>query len=256
MPLLTTDDGVKLHYEDVGSGIPIVFVHEFAGDCRSLGGADAPLRAPLSLHRLQRARLSAVRRAGRCRELFAGTARATTSARCSTRSSSTRRTSSACRWAASRRCISASPIRERARSLVVAGCGYGAARRQARAVPPQRSRPPRRASRRSAWPRPREGYALGPRACSSRTRTRAAGASSPTSSPSIRRAARRITHARRAEARGRRCSTWSSEMKTITVPTLVVTGDEDWPCLEPALLMKRTIPTARPRRHAELAATR
>ncbi len=34
------------------------------------------------------------------------------------------------------------------------------------------------------------------------------------------------------------------QMKTITAPTLVVTGDEDWPCLEPAILMKRTIPTA------------
>ena len=33
-------------------------------------------------------------------------------------------------------------------------------------------------------------------------------------------------------------------MKTITAPTLVMTGDEDWPCLEPALLMKRMIPTA------------
>ncbi|MEK6244821.1 MAG: alpha/beta hydrolase [Pseudomonadota bacterium] len=35
MPTLTTDDGVKLHYEEAGSGTPIVFVHEFAGDCRS-----------------------------------------------------------------------------------------------------------------------------------------------------------------------------------------------------------------------------
>jgi pimeloyl-ACP methyl ester carboxylesterase len=35
MPLLTSDDGVKLHYEEAGSGIPIVFVHEFAGDSRS-----------------------------------------------------------------------------------------------------------------------------------------------------------------------------------------------------------------------------
>ena len=34
------------------------------------------------------------------------------------------------------------------------------------------------------------------------------------------------------------------QMKTITAPTLIMTGDEDWPCLEPALLMKRTIPTA------------
>jgi pimeloyl-ACP methyl ester carboxylesterase len=35
MPLLTTDDGVRLHYEDTGAGTPIVFVHEFAGDGRS-----------------------------------------------------------------------------------------------------------------------------------------------------------------------------------------------------------------------------
>ncbi len=35
MPTLSTDDGVKLYYEEAGSGLPIVFVHEFAGDHRS-----------------------------------------------------------------------------------------------------------------------------------------------------------------------------------------------------------------------------
>ena len=35
MPFLTTDDGVKLYFEECGSGEPIVFVHEFAGDLRS-----------------------------------------------------------------------------------------------------------------------------------------------------------------------------------------------------------------------------
>src|SRR5918999_110880 len=35
MPKLTTDDGVKLYYEEAGSGAPIVFVHEFGGDHRS-----------------------------------------------------------------------------------------------------------------------------------------------------------------------------------------------------------------------------
>jgi len=35
MPKLTTDDGVGLYYEEAGSGTPIVFVHEFAGDARS-----------------------------------------------------------------------------------------------------------------------------------------------------------------------------------------------------------------------------
>ncbi len=35
MAFATTDDGVKLHYEETGSGAPIIFVHEFAGDHRS-----------------------------------------------------------------------------------------------------------------------------------------------------------------------------------------------------------------------------
>jgi len=35
MPTLTTDDGVNLFYEEAGTGTPVVFVHEFAGDHRS-----------------------------------------------------------------------------------------------------------------------------------------------------------------------------------------------------------------------------
>ncbi|MEJ8572790.1 alpha/beta hydrolase [Microbaculum marinum] len=35
MPTITTSDGTKLHTEDTGSGDPIVFVHEYAGDHRS-----------------------------------------------------------------------------------------------------------------------------------------------------------------------------------------------------------------------------
>jgi pimeloyl-ACP methyl ester carboxylesterase len=34
------------------------------------------------------------------------------------------------------------------------------------------------------------------------------------------------------------------EMKKITVPTLVISGDEDWPCLLPGILMKQSIPSA------------
>lgn len=33
-------------------------------------------------------------------------------------------------------------------------------------------------------------------------------------------------------------------MKGITVPTSIITGDEDWPCLLPGLLMKQTISSA------------
>ena len=35
MAHVTTDDGVKLYYEEAGAGIAIIFVHEFAGDYRS-----------------------------------------------------------------------------------------------------------------------------------------------------------------------------------------------------------------------------
>src|SRR5258708_4233040 len=35
MAYAKTDDGVRLHCEEAGSGTPIVFVHEFAGDHRS-----------------------------------------------------------------------------------------------------------------------------------------------------------------------------------------------------------------------------
>jgi pimeloyl-ACP methyl ester carboxylesterase len=36
----------------------------------------------------------------------------------------------------------------------------------------------------------------------------------------------------------------AEQMKALTVPTLVLTGDEDWPCLAPGILMKQQIPSA------------
>jgi len=35
MPFATSRDNVRLHYEEVGRGTPLVFVHEFAGDWRA-----------------------------------------------------------------------------------------------------------------------------------------------------------------------------------------------------------------------------
>jgi pimeloyl-ACP methyl ester carboxylesterase len=35
MPFVTAADGTRLHVEEAGSGIPVVFVHEFAGDVAS-----------------------------------------------------------------------------------------------------------------------------------------------------------------------------------------------------------------------------
>jgi pimeloyl-ACP methyl ester carboxylesterase len=36
----------------------------------------------------------------------------------------------------------------------------------------------------------------------------------------------------------------TEEMKKITAPTLIITGDEDWACLAPGILMKKNIATA------------
>ena len=35
MPHALTDDGVRLYYEEAGSGTPVIFVHEYAGDHRA-----------------------------------------------------------------------------------------------------------------------------------------------------------------------------------------------------------------------------
>ncbi len=35
MPKITSSDGTKLYYEEAGTGVPVVFVHEFAGDYRT-----------------------------------------------------------------------------------------------------------------------------------------------------------------------------------------------------------------------------
>jgi pimeloyl-ACP methyl ester carboxylesterase len=36
----------------------------------------------------------------------------------------------------------------------------------------------------------------------------------------------------------------TEQIARVAVPTLVLTGDEDEPCLEPSLMLKRTIPGA------------
>ena len=35
MPYAQSDDGIRLYYEESGSGTPVIFVHEYAGDHRA-----------------------------------------------------------------------------------------------------------------------------------------------------------------------------------------------------------------------------
>ena len=241
MPHLTTDDGVKLHYEEAGAGTPIVFVHEFAGDLRSWdpqlshfsrryrciaynARGYPPSDVPESMERYsqERARddVLAVMDALKIQRAYVvglsmgGFATLHFGIKYSAR----------------------------ALGLVVSGCGYGA-------VPSQREEF-QRSSRANAKAMLEEGMAkfaatYGHNA--SRLQLR---------SKDPRGFDRYIRYLSEHSALGsantmlgyqaRRPSLYDlrTEMAGITAPTMVVAGDEDDATLEPGLLMKRTIPRA------------
>ena len=132
---------------------------------------------------------------------------------------------------------------ERALSLVVAGCGYGAEPGKRQQFHDETAKTAALIESAGMRGRGTDLCASARRACNSRTRTRAAGPNLP------RNLAEHSTLGSANTMRGvqaRRPSLWdlTDRMRQLEVPTLVMTGDEDDPCLEPGLLMKRTIPTA------------
>ncbi len=240
MPHLTTDDNVKLFYEESGSGVPVVFVHEFAGDYRSwetqirhfarsyrcvaynargYPPSDVPadgerysqdrarddIRAVLDALKIDKAHIVGLSMGGFAALHFGFT------------------------------------YPQRARSLVVAGCGYGAAPNQRQQFAAEAEAAARKFEEGMA--KAAEAYALGP------TRVQFQNKDPRGWQEFAYQLAEHSSEGSVRTLRGvqkRRPSLFDlvDRMKAITVPTLVMTGDEDWPCLEPALLMKRTIPTA------------
>ena len=81
MPKVKTADGTNLYYEEAGTGTPVVFVHEFAGDYRTWEPQMRAFSRSASLRHLQPARLSAVRRARAIPPATVRISRATTSSR-------------------------------------------------------------------------------------------------------------------------------------------------------------------------------
>ena len=65
MPYATTKDSVRLYYEEAGSGTPIIFSHEFAGDYRNWELQMRFFLAAAPLHHLLGARLQAIRHSER-----------------------------------------------------------------------------------------------------------------------------------------------------------------------------------------------
>ncbi len=241
MPKITTDDGVALYYEEAGAGVPVVFVHEFAGDYRSwepqmraMGRryraitynargwppSDVPqeaekysqqracddIRAILDGLKIEKAHIVGLSMGGFATLHFGLT------------------------------------YPERALSLVVAGCGYGAEKSE-------RDKFRGEAETIATFLREKgmqafaDTYAYGP------TRVQFEN-KDPRGFEEFKRML--AEHSNIGSAHTQFCvqrerpSLYDLEdkLRTLDVPTLIVTGDEDWPCLAPGIYMKRLIPSA------------
>ena len=241
MPHLAADDGVKLYYEETGSGTPIVFVHEFAGDTRSFepqvryfgrryravafnargyppsevpsdperysqDRARDDIRAVLDALKIEKAHIVGVSMGGFA-TLHFGLA-----------------------------------YPGRALSLVVAGCGYGAEPGKRQLFHDETAKTARLIEE-TGMAAAAKTYSLGP------SRVQFQNMDPRGWAEFAQQLAEHSTEGAAKTMRGvqaRRPSLWDlvDKMRLLTVPTLVVTGDEDDPCLEPGILMKRTIPTA------------
>jgi pimeloyl-ACP methyl ester carboxylesterase len=238
---LTTDDAVRLHFEEVGSGSAILFIHEFAGDARSwepqirhfsprhrcvvydargYPPSDVPsaparysqaravddARAVLDALEIERAHIVGLSMGGFC-ALHLGLR---------------------------------SP--ERVRSLVVAGCGYGA-QPHVRESFRQESAATADAFLREGSSAVAERYAVGPARVQLQNNNPAAWATF---------AAQLAEHSATGMAntmlavQRERPSLYDleGELRALDRPVLIIAGDEDEGCLEPDLMLKRTLPAA------------
>ncbi|GIX46217.1 MAG: alpha/beta hydrolase [Candidatus Tectimicrobiota bacterium] len=129
-----------------------------------------------------------------------------------------------------------------ARSLVVAGCGYGSVARERERFQREAEATAERILR-EGMRAMAEVYARGP------ARVQFADKDPRGWQEFVAQLAEHSALGAALTLRGvqaRRPSVYELEarLRQLHVPTLIVTGDEDEPCLEPALFMKRTIPTA------------
>jgi len=241
MPYATTDDGVRLHFEECGAGAAVIFVHEFAGDhrawetqmrhfgqrCRAIAYAARgypPSDVPEDVASYSQARAAddiaavldhlAIDKAHVVGLSMGGFATLHFGFR----------------------------YPARALSLCVAGCGYGAEKGQR-----EKFRVEVDAVAAFLDAQGIEAfavkYAYGP------TRVQFEN-KDPRGFDEFKRqlAEHSAVGARNTQlgVQRERPSLYDlvDQMEALTVPTLILTGDEDWPCLQPALLMKQTIPSA------------
>jgi pimeloyl-ACP methyl ester carboxylesterase len=241
MPHILTDDGVRLYYEDTGRGTPIVFVHEFAGDHRSWepqvrffsrryrcipfnARGYPPSEVPDDVARYSQARavddirsvldglkIDKAHIVGLSMGGFATLHFGFRHAR-------------------------------RARSLVVAGVGYGAEKQEQSKFKGEAS-VVAKSLLGDGMAKFAEKYAYGPTRVQFENKDprgfaqfkKELGEHSALGSANT-----------QIGVQAERPSLYDlvEQMRALTVPTLILSGDEDWPCLAPGILMKREIPSA------------
>ena len=241
MAFFTTDDQVKLYFEETGSGTPVVFVHEFAGDYRSW--------EPQVRHFAKRYRCITFNARGWPPSDVPPDVTAYSQAR-------------ACediKYLLDHLKIDKAHIvglsmggfatlhfgfayPGRARSLLVSGVGYGAEKDQRERF---RSEAVVIAAKleKDGMGAFAEAYAYGP------TRVQFEN-KDPRGFAEFKR--QLAEHSAKGAANTQlgvqreRPSIFDLEpqLKSLKVPTLILSGDEDWPCLLPGVFMKRMIPSA------------
>ena len=241
MPFARTDDGVKLYYEVTGAGAPVIFVHEFAADHRSW---EAQMR-----HFGQRYR---------CITFGARGYPPSDVPEKPSSYSQVRATDDILAVLDHLKIPAAHVVGlsmggfatlhfgfrhpTRALSLVVAGVGYGAEREQ-QAKFKSEVEVVARSLLKEGMVAFAEKYAYGPTRVQFENKDprgfaqfkKELGEHSALGSANT-----------QLGVQGERPSLYDlvDRMRALTVPTLVLTGDEDWPCLAPSLLLKREIPSA------------
>jgi pimeloyl-ACP methyl ester carboxylesterase len=241
MPHVSTDDGVRLYVEETGEGLPVLFVHEFAGDLRSW---EPQVRALSRRYRCiaYNARGYPPSDVPEDQDAYSQ-ARAVADAIAVLDALDVDRAhvvGLSMGGFATLHLGLRHP--DRARSLVVAACGYGAQ--------PERQEAFRAESGVVADAFAEEGaaevakrYAIGPARVQFQNKDPRGWAEF---------AAQLGEHSSAGSAltmrgvQGARPSLYdlTDDLRALAVPTLIVAGDEDEGCLEPSLMLKRTIPAA------------
>jgi pimeloyl-ACP methyl ester carboxylesterase len=241
MPHAMTDDGVRLYYEETGSGTPVIFVHEYAGDHRAW--------EPQMRHFGQRYRAIT----------YAARGYPPSDVPADVGKYSQVRAADDIGSVLDHLKIAKAHIvglsmggfatlhfgfrhPERALSLVVAGCGYGAEKGEREKFQAEAETIAKFIDDNDIAVFA-EKYAYGPTRVQFENKDPRGFAEFKQQLAEHSKIGARNTQ---LGVQRHRPSLYDlvGDMKKLTVPTLVLTGDEDWPCLQPSLLMKQNIPTA------------